>query len=546
MNATPTPMPSKVVQINNFGALGTNEFKAQHLSQYFNYDLPYNFGLKVARRWSSLQPNFYPKILTAMTLGAGSIHNIDTMTYQWSVGEDIERRFRFMEDASDINSNVVNNRIGYNGEPFSVVLDVNWARTGSVLALEDNNYRVVVLNDGDPVGSYWRYRVEVQGSDPNKAIPVVLLNRGKPCTETASVAKEYGNQQLPGVSFGTATMYQNVIGMCGRQVTIDERTIKKEIQRRKNGGSVMSSSNGNRAVDVSDWASGFAFKMQSKDKTTGEIKEIDKSAFITWAEAKVTENVFLDREYMMKFGEFSEKMDPTLQYINTRVAPGSRSLTLDGQVRYHSGDWTTDDFQSYLDGLFIGRRAMGDSHIVATTGRLGFKYFDAMVAQQYRGLMVGNNSVMDASFFIRATDLHKGHGINGLEFGSQFVSFVGTNGIKVTLQHDPMLDDFYYCLRPYFDDTQYPIDSLRFDFYDLGSTNVGNYYTGSNVAMLTQSETEQVYWRMGRMNPFSGYIRGTVTNEETDATYKHIITGSLQIWDTSRIGAVIYEPDYEY
>ena len=149
---------------------------------------------------------------------------------------------------------------------------------------------------------------------------------------------------------------------------------------------------------------------------------------------------------------------------------------------------------------------------------------------------------MDASFFVRNI---AGAENWELEYGSQFKAFQARNGTRVTLRHDAMLDDSYYCIRKYVYDANYTVDSARYDIYDFGMTNSASKdYNGSNVCMITQGETEQVYWKIGRMNPYSGYMRGYITSEDTNATYKRIITGSIQVWDTSRLGAIIYEPDY--
>lgn len=531
---------SGITFLSGFGDLGGNNFTSQHLSKFFNYDQPYNFGKTVTRRWASLSPLFYPKVLTSLTMVAGRTHDIDTPTFQWTVGQDVDRYFRFMEDAGTVNPLMTNDILGLNLEPFWIVLDVDWARTNSILSLEDNRYKLRVLLDPTPYGNFWKYKVECQTSNPNVFTPKQMISKGKLCMEAASVAAEYGNQNLPGVSMGTSIMYQNVIGMYGRECSVDERIMKKEIQARKYGKTPGSSSNQMRYVDPVDFSTGIAFKPLAKNRTTGEIEEIKNTAFISWAEAKIEELVLLDREYMMKYGEFMEKHNPTLGIIDTRMAPGTRALVHDGHVRYHSGDWTAQDFESYLMGIFLARVNQMDREIEAITGELGMLMFDSMLAIQYRNY-VGTNSVIDSSFFLRTM---KGGENWELEYGSQFKSFRARNGVKVTLRHDRMLDDPYYCIRRYVYDANYTVDSARFDFYDFGGTNSVKDYNGSNVCMITQGETEQVYWKIGRMNPYTGYLRGMITSEDTTAKYKRIITGSIQVWDTSRIGAIIYDPDY--
>lgn len=536
---TTNQSPAGITFISNFGDLGGNNFTAAHLSKFYNYDQPYNFGKMVARKWASLSPLFYPKVLTNLTIGSGRTYEIDTATFQWSIGQDVDRHFRFMEDPATLNPNAQNNMLGYGNTRFDVVLDVDWARTNSVLTLEDNRYKLVVTKDPVPYGAFFKYEVEIQGSNPNVFVPALLVGKGKMCSETASRAAEYGNQNLPGVHMGTASSYQNVIGIYGRQASIDERLIKKEIQARKMGTIQGASTNQSRFVDAADWASGLAFKPLSKNTKTGEISEIPHTGFISWMEAKIEETVMMDREYMMVYGEFEAKQNGNLGIIDTRMAPGMRALCHDGHTVYHSGDWQASDFQSYFMGIFLGRVDFSSRAIEVTTGELGMIMFDKMLAIQYRGWQGANDSILDAQFFVR----EKGEA-GDLEFGSQFKSFRAYNGIKVTLRHDRKLDDPYYSLKRYPFDANFTVDSARFDIYDFGMTNSSKNYIGSNVCMITQIDTDQVYWKIGRMHPFQGYLSNFVTSEDTNCTYKRTINGSLQVWDTSRIGAIIYDPDY--
>jgi len=536
---TPQQSTAGVTFISHFGDLGGNNFTANHLSKFYNYDQPYNFGKMVARKWASLSPLFYPKVLTNLTIGSERTYDIDTSTFQWTIGQDINRNFRFMEDSATLNPNAQSNMLGYGNTRFEVVVDVDWARTNSILTLEDNRYKIVVLKDPIPYGAFFRYEVEIQGSNPQTFIPAILVSKGKMCTETASRASEYGNQSLPGVSMGTASAYQNVIGMYGRQASIDEKLIKKEIQARKMGKVQGASTNQSRFVDAADWASGMAFKPLNKNVKTGEITEIPYEGFISWMEAKIEETVLMDREYMMVYGEFEAKQNSNLGIIDTRMAPGMRALCHDGHTVYHSGDWTVSDFESYFMGIFLARVDINHRAIEVTTGELGMILFDNMLSIGYRNWQGANNSIIDASFFVR----EKGEA-GDLEFGSQFKSFRARNGVKVTLRHDRKLDDPYYSLKRYPFDANYTIDSARFDIYDFGMTNSNKNYIGSNVCMINQIDTDQVYWKIGRVHPFQGYLKGFINSEDTTSTYKRIINGSLQVWDTSRIGAIILDPDY--
>lgn len=532
---------SGVIQLSGFGDLGGNKFTHRHLSNYFNYDQPYNFGKRVARIQASFSPLFYPKTLTAMTMVKGNTYDIDTDVYNQSAAQDVDRLFRFMENGHTVNSLSASDPLGDNNEEFFIVLDVDQARTNSILQLSDNRYLLKVTSDPIPYGNWFKYSVKIQGSDPKRYVPSSLLLKGKTCIEAASQAKNYGNQTLPGVSMGTQIKFQNVIGRYGRQFSIDEKVMRKEIQARQYGKETGASTNLSRFVDKADQATGLAFSLQGKNKKTGEISEIPSTGFISQAEAKTEELTMLDREVMMKFGHFEEAPDTVTGMVNTRMAPGFRDLVRDGHEMYHNGSITASQMESYLMGIFLARVAENDRAIETVTGELGALVFDQLIAQMSRGFLTVD------THFIRQAD---GGANQELEYGAQFRAFRARNGVKINLRFDRMNDDPYYCQRRYPLDSNYTIDSLRFDFYDFGMTNNSpRNSNGSNVCMITEGASDQIYWKIGRMNPYTGYLNSDkngvyVTSEDTDATYKRIISGSLNIQDTSRIGAIVYDPDY--
>ena len=61
--------------------------------------------------------------------------------------------------------------------------------------------------------------------------------------------------------------------------------------------------------------------------------------------------------------------------------------------------------------------------------------------------------------------------------------------------------------------------------------------------MVAEDMVDERRWRMSAANPYMGYLSVSPTDTK-DATFHITMSGSVNIWDTSRIGAIVYEPEY--
>lgn len=522
--------------------MGGNKFSGQHLSKYFNNDSPFNFGLKVARIWAS-HSRFYPKYITSQTLLKGNYCLIDNSVYQWYAIGDVDRIFRIMEDANTTNGVASTATLGSNNTPFEIVLDVDYARVNNVLGLTDNRYTVVVMSDPKPYGNWFKYTVRQQTSDPNAYIPCQLMTKGMEITEFASSIEDYGTPSKPGVNFGTQLQMRNVVGKVGREFTIDEKLMRKEWQSKKYYNVVGAASNMKSALTASDFVNGMAFPLQlnAKNPKTGEVTPVKADGFISLLEAKIEEAVLLDREIMAKFGKYEETFtsNGTAGTVGSttntrRVAPGTRQLVKDGHEKIHNGSLTAFDIEGYLHGIFLTRVDENDRKIQFITGELGKIFFNQILSLEAQGyLSYGENN------FIRQAD---GGPRNHLEFGFQFVKYVGINGIEVTLANDRMLDDPYFCRRTYSKNSNFTVDSARMEIYDFGASASSQSLSGSNMCMVVEDMVDERRWRMSAANPYSGYVNVS-SSDDKDASYHLTLSGSVNMWDVSRCGVIAYEPD---
>ena len=258
---------------------------------------------------------------------------------------------------------------------------------------------------------------------------------------------------------------------------------------------------------------------------------------MSFLEADVHERIEMGREWMCWFGKTSQRLDYSGRHIET-TGPGIRELQLDGHIFYHNGAMTVQQLQDYLMQIFFARVSEPNREIYLVTGTLGSLFLDAMLSEEAAAFLTVDTT------HIRVMD---GGAPWELEYGAQFKSFRGKNGVKVKLVLDPMKDDPKYCRRFHPDNPQYPIDSGRMDILDFGSNADSPAPNGSNISMVMENDVESYMWIANAIDPYNGVVNdgSIVSNNEKEVTLFRESSGSPVVWDTSRLGAIIYEPDVQ-
>lgn len=227
--------------------------------------------------------------------------------------------------------------------------------------------------------------------------------------------------------------------------------------------------------------------------------------------------------------------------ISKKTGPGFRQLAKDGHELLHNGNLTAQTIEDYLHGIFLNRLNASDRDVVISTGEGGIRLFHQILQDEANSFLT-----VDNHFIGQATSNMVG-AINPLAYGAQFTEFRAINGIRVRLMYDPMKDDPKYCKRKHPDNPRYTVDSFRMDIYDLGKPDqTGSGIPKSNLTMLKESLTDMYAFTKGVVDPMSGPITGggAAYSLKKDVTITRETSGGLCIWDTSRIGSIIYEPDF--
>lgn len=530
----------------------------------FNADTPTHMGMKVTRIFTSMS-RFYPKFFTGATIGSATKNYcmIDSPHYTWDMQGDVDTFIRISKDVDAISENsglIVDGLIGQGQKEFYIQLDSNQVSQNSVLLLDNNNFSLLVTNDGIQEGINTRYSVRIQGSDEMYGIPIDWLKQDRFVTDNSTSLPEFGNPAKPGIGrMGTTIRLKNVVGKYGRSFTLDENAVRMAMKANKDKMTAMPSNSnavgGKWDFSPTDMVNGavFAFPVIDKNTRTGELSRLKPEGFISYLEMKIEDLLDQDREAMCHFGHamnFQTTISTTnVNSANTAwfVAAGLRDLLKLGHYKTHNGQIDTDMLQEYLHSIYMTRVDEIDRRTVFVSGELGKTFLHTMVNTAAQGFF---SSAKGDQFIAPAESSTKLR--NALRFGYQFTQWIGLNGIEVTFAYNKMFDDKHYCRQPYTPNSSFCVDSARMEIYDFGNTTAASkdamtsetnagYGGHQNVSMICQEDQDIRHWRIGMLHPYKGWQNVSETNDTT-STYSRTKGGSPVIWDTTRCGAIVYVP----
>lgn len=505
---------SGIIKMEEYTApLGGKSFDSIHLAAAFKDDKPYRFGVMVAKLFSSSN-RFTNKTLSALTLGNGNFEVIDNNVYRWTVAGDDEINFYSTEQLNDAGA-----KLGYGNSEFTFALDHDWLEEPDVIQCEDNRYPFIsILGKPRKVGNHFHYVGKLQTSDPTAWISPEMFDVSRTFIKASSSIADEMNDKRGGDQYGSAMDFESQIGMYAAEFNVTDKVVRRELQ-------------GKKTSKDSCLTSGYAFAVRRGGKV------IERGMFVTDAEARLLDRVEMDREMAMVYGHAHVDYDSN-GYVK-RTGPGFRQLSKDGHEYIHNGNLTAQSLEDYLHGIFLNRLNAVDRDVVISTGEGGMRMFHQILSDEANSfLTVDTHYIKDTASAIKGIR-------NPLAYGAQFVEFNAINGIRVRLAYDPMKDDPKYCKRKHPDNPAYTIDSFRMDIYDLGNPGSSD-APKSNMTMLMEDLTEVYTYTSGITDPRLGPISNgsKATSLQKGVTFIRETSGSLCVWDTTRIGSIVYEPDY--
>jgi len=502
-----------------------------HAAMFKTYQ-PYNFGVKTAQLFSS-KPGSYiiNKKFTYMTIAQGNVYMLPggVDDYQWSLVANSYVQATITELLVDASSHP-----GKGGVTFKVAIDQDWYHEPTLFKTEGSNIPLMKVI-GHPIqrsANSFEYEIEVQGG-PDAYVPVEYLQPGRFLIDIATSVADEGNTKYAGDQYSQMFKLQSWVGNVARKVVISDKFIRAEIAARKGGTAVKGM--GNYNAENCGVGVGYVYAQNFGSGVTGE--KISRGVFITKAEARLLELVERDREMLMEFGQTQHTNDHDTE-SSIKVAPGWRQIVKDGHYMQHNGSLTLSDIFQYLMTIFLGRSDFNDRYIRIATGEAGAVLFDTLVKAQASSILT-----LDTMFINKEQSVYNS---NSLAFGAQFTKWRAPNGVVVELVYDPVKDNkqLFPELAP--GTSNYTLESFAFDIFDFGMTDqkASGASRDENITMVMQDGVES-YFTISNVYDFETGAEksgGQVYNFNKDASINREMSGSLCVWDVSRIGRIEYTP----
>ena len=335
--------------------------------------------------------------------------------YTWDIIGSAMRNIPLVEARNvDGNSDLGENNVGVNGEPFYLVFAEDWFADGEVIVGELNEiYPIRILGNGRNEGTNTVYKVELMGGITT-GMPVSQLAAGKRFSvEYAPVEREL-SRKVGDVRFASPVSMRNEFSTIRIQHKVPGSMLGKKVAF---GIPVARETQGRYVKDtVNMWMHEVQWQLEQQ-----------------WNDYK---------NNVLAFGRSNRNANG--EYLNIgksgeviRMGAGLyQQMEVSNTMPYNT--FSLKLIEDALYELSAAKLDMKDRTFVIKTGERGALQFHKAVLDTVSGWTAFQING-DAIGMVRKTQspLHE----NALSAGFQFVEFLAPNGVKVKVDVDPYYDD---------------------------------------------------------------------------------------------------------
>lgn len=360
----------------------------------------------------------------------------DDREYQWMLMGADSKNIQ-LEKATDLAGNAFTaaSKVGQYGNRWYMYFPEQlFFQTHVIVGEKPDLYHVLVRNDGEQVGSSWRYEVELLTGNRELYIPYTELAAGTRWSIDYSVSEQFMSKKGSQMSFTSPFLMANRISMLRKEYTVPGEMILKG-QNEPVQFNWQYTADGGQTKSFKTWINRLDF-------------EFDK-AFRR------------EKAKLLFFGKSNRTDDG--KYLNIGDAGGEikTGMGLREQISpANIFNYTSFNIETLVDfalSLSVGKMPEDSRAFVIGTGEHGLKMISRAI-EQYAGA--------------QALDYNRIEGITGGKKGSfqrpQFVKYADINGISFEFIHIPWYDD-YVRNKVYHPDGGL-VESYRLTIMDFGTS----------------------------------------------------------------------------
>jgi len=405
-------------------------------------------------------------IVDFITNGLGNTLVVENRQYEWNVMIEHDRAIRIVAaeiDGAAVTTTAASTDVpGINNQAITLVLEEKWFGPGAILEFDDKDFQVRVIGEPYQDGDNWVYTVVTADGQPESYIDPILLAAGCQVSRTGSAYEEYSDE-------ADIVNYQTPFKLRNHLTTM------------------------RMTYDITGDAYSSVMVIAIRDPKTKK-STLYWSAYQEWVAMRQWYER-LDRMTMYSKYNANSTGEVTLQGTNGRpVYIGAGLLQqISPANRKSYTTLTLELLDTFLSDLSYNILGQGERKFIALTGEMGMREFDRVLRQKASGY-----NLVDTKFI-------SGSGQN-LTLGGQFTTYLGLNGIQITLKHFPVYDNptFNRKLHPI---SGKPLESYRMTFVDFGMRD-----GTSNLRKVVRKDREFVMWHVaGSVAPGSGHAKSIST-----------------------------------
>lgn len=344
-------------------------------------------------------------------------------------------------------------RPGVGNTTFRLTLEEKFYEQSDVLIFDDRNFMVRIMSEPWSDGVNWIYEVQIHPSnDPTLFIPTYLLQAGKQVSKQWSSVTTTLNKEYGGVSHTAPFKMRNIFSSMGKHYTVPGNMQQRQL-----------------IMTVTDSKTG--------NKTNMWIRELEAVANYQWAMEKANNLIY---------SRYNKNANGTFTMKGSNSFPIKEGAGLREQIspsyKFYYNTFSIDYLLEVLTNISINTLPEDQREFVLLTGERGMiQVHKAIEAKVAMFQPFGNPA--------RLT----GAGQN-LGFQGQYRSYIGPQGVKITVMNMPSYND--------------PVDN-RFPHPDGGWTE--NYrYTIMNIGTTNGEANIQRVYPKGRRD-LMWYVPGSTT-----------------------------------
>lgn len=402
-----------------------------------------------------------------LTSGLKRKKELGNREFDWFLMGDSERAVKI----------VANNEAAGNTTPgryralFRITVEDDDFAKGDVVAFDDRAYRARIMEQPRYNGQGFELVLKMNSPDNDAYVPVSLIQPGRELSKDYNTVGEYSDQ-------GGKTVYSHPFKLRNHMTTV-----RKDFSV-------------TRSATTDVMILSYADPKNPSSTTNMWCRAAEWEFMYQW---------YRELETLAIYSTFSADSKGVTQMMDNTSFPVYEGAGLREQIaasnQRNYTELTEGIISDFLAELSYNTVPESDRKFVAFTGEYGYREFHNAMENK-----AGTWTLLNDNPFI------SGQGRN-VSLGGQFTTYIGLNGIQLTLAKMPIYDNMIINRKKHFK-TGKPIESYRFTIFDFGMKGLE-----SNITKVYKKGSEMVMWHTaGSIDPYGNPAKnlGTLKSNGRD------------------------------